>query len=245
MVKSGFLVFLFIGHCLATTFIPISFERQIKDSDAIIQGTYVTQFSKKLADGNIATEFLFDVEKSQGLKNSELRGYTNFKVLSLGGDWQGETYKVHGAPRFKKNESVILFLKKDKHGYWIQNLSLGKYKLKQVGTEVLMISSVFPYHPQMGQIKVEDFYSKVEKIKVVTLVDYNPDYSKAGYHLRKPATNSFESHHVTIKKNDKKEASKTHRVPNSLPKEEMNIWWLIVLFALMGGISSILIKKSS
>ncbi len=242
---------LFLGlistSLMATTFIPISIERQIKDSDSILQGRFVNSFSKKLSNGTIVTENSFDVLSSQGIKKSELRAFVHFKVLTPGGTWQNDTFKVEGSPRFKKDEEVLLFLKKDDNGYWVQNLSLGKYKVKKIGSENLIISNVFPYHPQMGQMPLAELYKKIEEIKGEKIAEYVGNFSNDNQYLELTAIKDKKLR-SKIRRGfasqvDKENIYKEKNREPSNEENELSIWWLIFFLALMGGFSSFIIRR--
>jgi hypothetical protein len=244
-----FLVCVFSLSSLATTFIPISIERQIKDSDAVIQGVYKTSFYKKLPNGMIVTQNEFSIEYSEGIKQSEMRNFKNFTVLSPGGTWQGETTKVQGAPRFKKEEQVVLFLKKSEQGYWIQNLSLGKYEVKKMGTKEIIVSSVFPYHPKMGQMKKDKFYNLVKQVKGKSMQPFTINYEKTrknnveeeySYVPSKSRLPANLQNKGNLELSNKEVAQ---RKPSSTPKDNLSIWWLIMLLSFMGGATSIMVKR--
>ena len=176
-----------------------------------------------------------------------LRSFVNFKVLSPGGEWQEESIKIYGTPKFQKDEKVVLFLAKNDQGYWIQNLSLGKYILKKIGSNEIIVSSVFPYHPQMGQISLEKFYQEVQQIKGISLVEFMPQVNDQQEDLavasRLPANNNYgiNEYEEDLKLNKEK----VSRKPSQESREKnISVWWLIIILSLMGGFSSILLKKN-
>lgn len=141
----------------ATTFIQQPIERQLIDSTAVVHGKYLGENSKKLPSGDIVTEVSLKVIESAGVVSRYLNHSAEFKVLYPGGQWLDVVHYVSGTPTFKEGEDVVLLLKQNSDGFWINNLSLGKYNITDNNNKKYIISSVFPNNPQISNIEYKDF----------------------------------------------------------------------------------------
>lgn len=148
----------------ATMFAPVTIENQIQSSSAVVFGSYLSSESKKLDDTRIVTEHKFRVEKQTGLKKREENAPEVITVLSPGGEVGGLTQRVEGTPVFDKGYKGILFLKSAAKDFWIQNLSLGTYELKNIGKGQMLINPVFPNHPDIGRISLEKMEALITKV---------------------------------------------------------------------------------
>jgi hypothetical protein len=163
----------------ATTFIPMSYEEQIKNSDAVVHATFKGKAYKKLDEGNIVTVNSFVLEGSSGISHSALINKNDFKIISPGGVWNGRTYLTNGSPSFKEGEEVVLFLKKSNTGYRVMNLSLGKYSIEEEAGVKYLRNSVFPVHPRMKRIKLEKLQERLTFLgkSEIKLLDQRKSYS--------------------------------------------------------------------
>jgi len=149
---------------MATIFVPIPLEEQLREASGAVHGIFVSSVSKKLANGEVVTENTFKLINKSGISAGEIINKQNFKVLSPGGVWQGLVYHVEGAPTFEKGEEVILLLQKGKFGLEVYGLGMGKYNLKTEDRETTIFSSIFPHHKNLGNIKVEEFNLLLNKV---------------------------------------------------------------------------------
>lgn len=156
-----FVLFLFSKGSLAATFIPISYDEQIRNSDAIVHAVYKGKAYKKLGEGEVVTVNSFTLKGSSGISHSGLINKNDFKVITPGGVWDNHTYKLSGSPEFKDGEEVVLFLKKTGAGFSVMNLSLGKYTIEEEGQEKYIRNAVFPEHPRMKPIKLNELQEKL------------------------------------------------------------------------------------
>lgn len=147
----------------AVTFIPLAFEQQVNESYGVIKASYVSSVSKKLPTGEVVTESVFKVSEFSGIKNHEIINKNNFKILYPGGKWQGITYHVDGSPSFEKGKEVVLLLNKTPHGFVPTNLTLGKYNIIRSEGEKYLQSAVFPDHPRLGKITLDEAMSSFKK----------------------------------------------------------------------------------
>ena len=136
----------------ATLFLPKSFENQLDDVDALIEGVLIKKTYKRLGPkGEVVTKAYFKILRSVGLMGNEQLNLNEFWVLYQGGVWQGVEHKVFGAPKFSKENTYILLLKKTSKGYWVKDLKMGQYQVTEEDGEKVLKSSLFPNHPSFGK----------------------------------------------------------------------------------------------
>jgi hypothetical protein len=160
-----FILFLlgFSKLAMATTIVPTSLSTQLKDADAVVEAVFLSETSRVLPSGEIATVASFRLLKAAGLSQAEIYNVDNFKAHYPGGTHLGRVVQVQSAPSFRENEHVLLLLEKRNFGYLIQNLSLGKYEVtRQTGGEVYLRSSLFPYHHELGRIPLESALTAIK-----------------------------------------------------------------------------------
>jgi hypothetical protein len=212
----------------ATTFLPLSIERQVAESELVVESTFLGKEYKKI-NGIVVTEFVFNVKRFSGNGDS-VTDWSKLKVLTPGGVWQGIVYNTFGTPRFDENETYVLLLKKNEVGLAFLNLSLGKYNLQTVEGKRYLSSSVFSEHPTLGKID-ETKFEKVlkerfqEGFKVVYVKSTDPKFviqnSKNSSTHRKPASYN-------------KDPNEDHNAENTL-----SVFWLIIILAMLGSFVSL------
>jgi hypothetical protein len=221
---------------MATTFIPLPLEKQFEDADGVIKGTYLGKEYRKINDRRIITEATFKINKSAGIKPSEIVNKNNFKVIYPGGKWQGLEYKVSGAPKFSEGEEVLLVLKKTPFGFAVKGLGLGKYIIVKKYEKYFYKSSVFPAHESLGKISQVDLNNSLLRIFGETL-----DSKMGDKFVFKPKKK------IQIKKG-RLPASISNREISSeqldTKEETSNPIWIIMLFAALGVYSIFSIRKS-
>ncbi len=137
----------------STTYLPIPIERQIAESDAVIEGKFSGEIYKRLPVGDVVTQASFTGVKSSGLSSNEIVNPSDFKIYYPGGKWNGVVYHVYGSPKFEVGKEYVILLRKGEYGYFTSNLSLGKYDVKNnKDGERFIVSSVFPNHPELGKL---------------------------------------------------------------------------------------------
>tara|TARA_Y100000768_G_scaffold387452_1_gene378847 strand:+ start:2016 stop:2681 length:666 start_codon:yes stop_codon:yes gene_type:complete len=147
-----------MSSTFATTFVPIGIAEQIKKSHLVVQGSVQSKTSQSV-DGKIVTKIVLSVE------NSTEPYLTQTELYYPGGTLGEQTRLIHGAPKFSPGEQVVVFAKKYQDKLWIQNLGLGKYSVKNVGLKKVLVNQIFPGHPDMGQITLNQFKSLVFQVK--------------------------------------------------------------------------------
>lgn len=238
MVKYLWLCFLSLSVG-ATTFKVQPIEQQIRESDGIFQGNFLRSKGVELENGSLATQMIFKMSKESGLQ-SDLFGMDEIIVHFPGGTVKGKTVKVDGVPEFIQGEKVVLFIRNVNNRYWGMNMGFGTFKVVNYGRQTILVNSVFPHHPQVGQVAMEYFEKAVKDIKgsnlkVVHSEFYptNPDQTLN----RMPASVGEEGQNRSV-------ASKSEETENDGSKP-FNMLWLIVLLGFSGGLFRLTRIKSA
>ena len=234
-MKYLFLVYLFLfflGRAMAMSYMPIPFEKQLEESDGVMEGMYLSHEFKK-TDDKIVTIYTFSVIKFVGFSSNEIYNQNNFQILIPGGTWHNETYHVEGIPHFSKDEQVVLLIKKSKRGFQLTNLGLGKYVVQTIDRKKVISSSVFANHNQLGNIDYNEYVRLVNKV-------FNKRF--AGFSNGKNVYLQGES--VLEKNTGRDPASINEKIKNSGNGTSMNIFWILLLLALLGSVSRIYSKKN-
>ena len=224
-----FILALMTGVTLnATTFVPLPLDRQIKTSYGAIHAIYQGSNYKKLGNGEVVTNASFKVLETSGIKSHEIINRNDFKVIYPGGKWQGLVYRVPGAPEFQVGEEVVLLLSKGQRGFTISNLKMGKYEVYEDEGKVYLGSSAFRSHPKLGRISFMDF-------ERILTANYGSGFRS--YHHDKYIANGD---------SDKKVGRSIASEEQSMEEEQrstMSIYWLVLIFGLMGSYSAYIMKR--
>jgi len=229
MNQSLFLFWLLFISCIsslhATTLIPTAFDIQLRDADAVVEAQYLGHSYKRLTTGEIFTEAQFKIIKSAGLNPSEIHHPNHFRIFYPGGEWQGQVVTIQQAPKFNSDERVILLLEKQKFGFMIQNLTLGKYTIHSRPTEPKYISSTaFPNHSQLGKISWAEVEGLVKKRFGTTLVSFSQIQSPDRAIASSEPQNTREIASVKAEESSSKNNS-------------MNLFWIVLMFSTLGMFS--------
>ena len=227
-----YLLLCFLGQAVAMSYMPIPFEKQLEESDGVIEGIYLSHEFKKTND-KIVTIYTFSVSKFVGFSSNEIYNQNNFQILIPGGTWHNESYHVEGIPHFSKDEQVVLLIKKSKRGFQLTNLGLGKYVVQTIDRKKVISSSVFANHNQLGNIDYNEYVRLVNKV-------FNKRF--AGFSNGKNVYLQGES--VLEKNTGRDPASINEKIKNSGNGTSMNIFWILLLLALLGSASRIYSKKN-
>lgn len=144
----------------ATTFVPISIKKQIGESKAIVYGEVIELESYREVDG-IYTRASVQLDKWIGQNINE----NQLDVHYPGGQFNDRVQLVHGAPELQLGEKVVLMLTYVDGKYWVNNLGLGKFSIKRVGKDNVMINQIFPGRPEVGQIELASFFELATRVK--------------------------------------------------------------------------------
>lgn len=230
-------LFVFTSALHATTFKPQPVDQQIRESDGIFQGHYLKRKTVKLENGSLATQMVFKMTKEVGLQ-SDFFGMDEVIVHYPGGTLEGKTVQVEGVPRFVPGEKVVLFIRNVENRYWGMNLGFGSFKVINYGKEVMLVNYIFPKNPQVGQIKYGEFENTVKEIKgssfkVVQSLQY-PTAAPKTVVQRMPAS----------ERQNRSVASKSEGMDNSEEGRGFNVFWLVMIFGMVGGIFRLTTRKS-
>ena len=219
---------------LATTFIPLPVEDQIDATDSVVWATNESKAYKKLPSGEVVTEYSFKLLQTSGLSEHKIVSPNSFKILAPGGLWLGRYYQVHGVAEFKKGESALLFLKQTPHGWFVNNLSMGKYKIIEDTEGTWFKNTVFPDHPKLGLISLKQMNQMLE---------HKFDTPLVGIDIDKYVHKTMDSQHAESKN------SSSSRKPASIeealePSESgYGIMWMMFFFGILGFIYRVRARK--
>lgn len=222
-----YVIFLFLisaPSIHSTTFYPLPFSKQLIDSSGVVKAIFKGHTTKKLSNGQVVSEGSFHLLEVSGIASGEIINPKDFRVLYPGGVHEGLTYEVFGSPKFEPDEEVVLILSK-KHGmYMVHNLGLGKYKVQKSRKETLLISEVFPDHPNIGKVDEKIFNEKVKEKFGTNLLTLDP----AGYVKR---SESASRDVASIEKDSPKRS------------EKIGVYWLVLLLMGLGLVSILLTNR--
>lgn len=204
-------------------------DQQLRHSDGIFLGHYLRKKYIELEDGSIATQMVFKMKKEFGLQ-SQLLGMDEILIHYPGGRWKDKTVVVDGLPEFIPGEQVVIFTRSVQNRYWGLNLGMGSYKVIRYGDDPMMVNSLFPNDPNMGQIKLEEFEKTVKRIKGGSMkVVMAQQYPTEGEQdLRRPASQRPEGKNRTI-------AGNSEEGENKAADNGFLPMWLLAFLALLGS----------
>lgn len=224
------LIFSIISSVYATTFVPISAKEQVKRSDYLIRGVVVSSQTQQHDFFKVVTKVEMRVEQGLGFKEVP----SLVEVYFPGGDHEGQFIKVEGAPKLEIGESVVLILNDHKEQYWVSNLGLGKYSLKRVGEDYMMVNQIFPEHPEFGHIPFSRFVKIAESVK-------NKKFA-----LRSKTRFELEAEkRIHVASNKKKISRGIASVEPVKQEESFPVIWLVVIFGALGVGVQFLRRKNS
>ncbi len=144
-----------------TLFAPVSIKSQIKEGDGVIKGEVITSEAIE-ENGQILTRVTLRADRWIGVSPEE---GSLVDVYYPGGKVGSRVLKIEGTPEFEIGERVILITKHDKEKYWVQNLGLGKFSIKKLGSKEIIINQIFPGMPNVGQMPLNKFYELSKWVK--------------------------------------------------------------------------------
>ena len=147
----------------ATVFKPTSLEGQLQTSDGWAYGKVHSLSYKKSTSGSVVTVIGLDIYSYSGIEKNEIVNPRSFKIMHPGGSWAGIKYHVFGAPNFIIGEEVIVLLNKLRDGFYVHNLSLGKYKVTKSGKSLFVRSAAFPDNHELGELSYDEFLGTANK----------------------------------------------------------------------------------
>lgn len=212
----------------ASTFKIQSLDAQLRESSGVLIGHYLKSKTVKLDDGIIATQVIIKINKEFGLQSDEF-GMNEVIIHYPGGEWNDVVTKVDGVPSFVTGEKVAVMIKSIDNRYWGLNLGMGAYKVINYGKDTILVNSLFPQNPIVGQINLVEFERKVKEAKgsdMKEVVDAS-QLETSDEMARTPAS-LIEGKKRTI-------ASKADESENEDANVGLNVYWLLLLLAVLGG----------
>lgn len=238
LLTYSLLASLSLANLNATTYFPTPLEDQLRESYGVVRGNFKKKVYKRKSNGQVFTEISIELKETTGLLPGDIINKNNFKISFPGGSWQGIKYSISGAPKFKKNEDIILLINKGPNGFHLLNFGLGKYTVVKEDGVLLLKSSVFPNN------------SKVSDIKLSVFKEMTRD--KLGHPLRKFKGEKFvyQANDIGSRRNSRGE--RTSRAPASIFIEEVDddprnttMFWLMLILAILGTSSYKLLNRRS
>lgn len=161
MRKYCVFICLLVLQAAATSFVPVSIRDQIESSDGIVQGEVVAVSSERDPKRGIVSKVFIRADRWLGARVEQ----NHIELFYPGGTLGEEGVKVHGSPRFKPGEKVVVLSKRHNGKWWVQNLGMGKFALKKVGTGKVLVNQIFPNTPDVGQMPLDSFLLLAREIK--------------------------------------------------------------------------------
>lgn len=226
----AFILFSLSFSVHGTTFYPLSIDKQLEESDAVLRGIHLGSTVKRI-NNKIFTEHSFKIVSSSGIAQGSIYNRNDFKVYSLGGSYAGLTRFIEGSPKFKKDGESILVLKKAPYGYIVNNLSLGQYEIFWENNRQYLKSKIFPTHPKLGQISLQYFDGLVDEI--------------IGEKLKKPLLDKYihqkkvSNYKGNKNRKDRRAPAGSNKNKSSNENDESGLFWPMVIFAILGGWATI------
>ena len=221
----------------ATTFIPLPIEDQIDATDSVVLATNTGKSYKRLPNGDIVTEYSFQLELASGLPEHKVVSPNAFKVLTPGGQWQGRYYQVHGVASFKQGEKALLFLKQTSHGWVVNNLSMGKFEVLKDTQGTWFRNTVFPTHPKLGLISMSKMNELLEHKFNTPLTEVEIDKY---VHVESSQTPSA----VGTRGANRAPASIEEEVSETIPNSSYGLMWMMLLLGVLGFIYRVRANKN-
>lgn len=235
------LLCLFTVSAQATIFKPQPLNQQIRESDGVFLGHFLRKRSVELEDGKIATQMIFKMLRENGLQ-SELFGMDEIIVHYPGGSLKGRNLRVEGVPTFIPGEKVVVFIRSQQNRYWGMNLGFGTFKVVNYGNETMLVNSVFPTHPKVGQTTLSNFEIALKSVKGVSLRQvFSPNQQitqPKDDAVRMPA--SF----TEVEGQNRSVASGSFQSENEESQPRLNVLWLVGVLSFLGGIFRIYRARS-
>jgi anion-transporting ArsA/GET3 family ATPase len=222
------LVFVLSYSAFGTTFRVQSLEQQMSEAQGILIGHYLREQSIRLESGRIATQKIFQIEREFGLQ-SDFLGMKEVIVHYPGGQVDDEHVLIQGVPEFIAGEKVVILTKSHNNRFWGLNLGMGAFKIINYGEKDIMVNTLFPNHPKLGQYPLSELEPMVREIKkselkIVSQKVY-PTENKAVSQVRFPASVS--------ERKIRSIASNTDEGDNNTAGS-LGTFWLLALLAFLG-----------
>jgi hypothetical protein len=217
-----FLEFSIRSEAIASSELKFLLENQIAKSKGLFFGVFKERIYKKLKGKTIITEYTFVINKSIGLKIRNILNRKNFKVLHLGGTWLGDSKGIVALPKLKKNKEYVIFIKKEKEGFFFSDSKLGIYEIERGQKGRILYPLLKSRRKKLGGLNIIEFEDKIKKYFWKETLDY--DNQKYFVHSRS------------------KKKARNRRMPASIDGEleksadgPLDFLWPILVIALLGA----------
>ena len=216
-------------------------EQQIKESDGLLEGNFLKKKSVTLENGTPATQMIFKMNKEVGLQ-SDFYGMDEVIVHYPVGT------EVEGLPEFVSGERVVLFIRNIENRYWGLNLGFGTFKVINYGNEVMLVNSVFPQHPQVGQVSWDYFEKAVRRIKGSSLkIVQTLEYPLEPEGVAQAALGQDAARDPAAASEVKKRiiaSESAGELEHQEPQPSLPVFWLIMGLGFFGGIFRLNSRKA-
>lgn len=212
----------------STTFRVQGLEQQLSEAQGILVGHFLREQSVRLESGRIATQKIFQIEREHGLQ-SDFLGMKEVIVHYPGGEVDGERMVVQGVPEFIPGEKVVILTKSHQNRFWGLNLGMGTFKIINYGDKDIMVNSIFPNHPKLGQYPLSELDSLVRHLKKAEL----KVVSQQAYPLEKKAQEMLRAPASADEGKIRSIASVTDEGDNT-SAGSIGTFWLLALLAFLG-----------
>lgn len=235
-IKFFFFLALIVQVAFATTFIPLSLDKQVESATMGAEVVLMNMQGFKHPAGYVATEYRFKVIEPTNFNTDELED--GKLILTLpGGNFDGVTTVVDGSPKFNPGEKIFLLLKKVEGKIYLSNFTLGKFNIQKIDGVEYYVNEVFPNLQNVGRIKKSTMKKLMEE-----------KWNLVSIHLE-PKKPNDKNNSVSILKLpiEKQENLKEVKPERTIASEENNIDWLnifIYCLSVFGIIFSLLLLKS-
>lgn len=217
-----------ISSVYATTFVPISIKDQIKNSDAVVKGVVVDKTYGEHEQFGIVTKVEIRKDKYFGLDP-----LTDFVTVYFpGGKLDNQVVEIPGSPELQVGEKTVLILNKSEDKAWVSNLGLGKYSVKKVGDEEILVNQIFPEHPKVGHMSAKRFFSLVEWVKKEKPV------------VRMKTKYEYDQEQNQYRKQNQGRAIASENSESSEPRS-LPIYWLVIFLGISGAFFKAFKNKNS
>lgn len=211
-----------------TTFRVQGLEQQLNEAHGVLVGHYLREQSVRLENGRIATQKIFQVEREFGLQ-SDLLGMKEVIIHYPGGQVGDEHVVIQGVPKFIPGEKVVILTKSHNNRFWGLNLGMGTFRVINYGEKDIMVNSLFPNHPKLGQYPLSELDPLIREIKrselKIVLQKVYPVENMALSPERSPAS--------TSERKIRSIASEADEGDNN-SAGSLGTFWLLALLAFLG-----------
>jgi len=181
-IKSFFLIFVSViffflefsirSEAIGSSELNVLLENQISNSKGLFFGIFKDRVYKKLKGKTIVTEYTFVINKSIGLKIRNILNRKNFKVLHLGGTWLGDSKGLLSLPNLEKNKEYVIFIKKEKDGFFFSDSKQGIYEIKRGRKGQIMFPLLKSRRKKLGGQNIIEFVDIARKYFRKEIFDY-------------------------------------------------------------------------